>query len=146
MRRFLGGDREYPTFPLRLFSLRTCCPLSLLPQAQLALPSCSIGRSDEFSMNPSEKGVRVVMLPPKVSRPPRASLYGLLRPSCGRVGGVPFYRITFRRTAKAKSAICKGPSIPSRPTKNWNSPGSSGLGSGFSRTKASKLYTAACQR
>jgi hypothetical protein len=29
----------------------------------------------------------------------------------------PYYRITLRRTAKAKSAICNGPSIPSTVTK-----------------------------
>ena len=31
---------------------------------------------------------------------------------------VSFYRMTLRRTAKAKSAICKGPSSPSKVTRS----------------------------
>ncbi len=53
------------------------------------------------------------------------------------------YRMTVRRTASASSAICKGPSMPSAMTRDWNQPGSSGSGLGFSRTMAPKLYSSA---
>jgi len=71
--------------------------------------------------------------------PPESRRQNPRRSFSGAGAAVSFYRMTWRRMANAKSAICKGPNIPSAVTKNWNQDGPSGCGSGRSRARAPKL-------